>query len=214
LEGSVVDIASLSTTNRAGADSFSASAFREADFMAIMLAEITQQDPLDPADTSDMVKGMQQLQELANTQFEKYRKDIDWAQNLMGQTVTVGQANMTQNEYDSALERGLNPDRGFGTATGPVVYFRNVGESVWVRIGEYDYPIDNVQTVAPELLDETYFTNMASDLVGRQVGYIADDATFQEGVVEQISWDQYGMVSIHIDGEEIPFERLRAIGGS
>ena len=200
--------------NAANANPFNAadSGYREADFMAIMLAEITHQDPMNPSETSELVKGMQQLQELSNAKFEKYRQDLEWAQNVMGRTVTVGQVQMADAEYESHLERGLQPDRGFGTVNGPVTFFRNIGESVWVRIGDYDYPIDKIQTVAPEPLSETYFTGMADHLVGRKVGYMDDASQFQEGTVDEISWDESGNITVYVGNEGIAFERIRNIG--
>ena len=65
-------------------DSENSSAFREADFMAIMLAELSNQDPFEPAETAKLVENAQKLQELSNTRFERYRNDLRWAQDLIG----------------------------------------------------------------------------------------------------------------------------------
>ena len=81
----------------------SESQFREADFMAIMLSEITNLDPFEPANTAEMVQNMQKLQELANANFEKFRNDIRWAQDLVGNEVTVGKTFMSENEYQNHL---------------------------------------------------------------------------------------------------------------
>ncbi|MFW5844666.1 MAG: flagellar hook capping FlgD N-terminal domain-containing protein [Planctomycetota bacterium] len=187
-------------------------AFRSADFMAIMLSEITHQDPLDPADTNELVKGMQQLQELANTRFEKYRADVGWAQNLMGQTVVVGQSSMSEREYERLVERGLNPDRGFGTTEGTVSHFRTIDETVWVSIGEHDYPIDNVQTVTPPGLDDSRLSAMSDHLLGRNVGFLNDEGGIDRGAVERVSWDPDGNVYVQVNGLLVPFERIRSIG--
>ena len=72
--------------------------FREADFLAVMLTEITNQDPFQPTETAKMVEQMQQLQSLANSNYEKYRADIQWADSLVGKEITVTQVNMTTAE--------------------------------------------------------------------------------------------------------------------
>jgi hypothetical protein len=190
------------------------SVYRDADFMAIMLAEITQQDPMNPSETSELVKGMQQLQQLANSRYEKYRDDVSWGQNLMGQRVVAGQVSMGDAEYEAHVERGLAPDRGYGTVFGEVQFFRTVGESVWVRIGEKDYPIDNVQAVEPAAPQESYYTGIADQLLGRRVSFLDDEGEQQAGMVDELTWNEEGEVALLIGGHLVPFERIRSISGT
>ncbi|HYE06499.1 MAG TPA: flagellar hook capping FlgD N-terminal domain-containing protein, partial [Planctomycetota bacterium] len=97
--------------------------FREADFMKIMLSELSQQDPFEPQETSKIVEGMQKLQDLANSRFEKYRDDQRWAQDLVGKTVTAQQMILTDAEAEELVERGLAPGRGYASVDGKVDAF-------------------------------------------------------------------------------------------
>ncbi|MFW5829400.1 MAG: flagellar hook capping FlgD N-terminal domain-containing protein [Planctomycetota bacterium] len=202
-------------SNGAGAlgDMATSSAYRDADFMTIMLAEITKQDPLEPADTSELVKGMQQMQDLANARYEKFRADVGWAQNLMGQDVIVGQVALGEKELSALQERGLNPDTGFGTVQGPVSHFRSIEEQVWVSIGDHDYPIDNIQQVQPQRHDEAYFADIANSMLGHEVGYLDDNGELQLGVVDEVSWNGNNVI-MRIGDQAVGFDRLRSIARS
>ena len=83
---------------RGGAAETSQSAFRNADFLKIMLNELQNQNPLEPQDTGKLVENMQKLQDLANTTYSKFRNDIRWAQDLVGKSVEVQQVQGTPKE--------------------------------------------------------------------------------------------------------------------
>ncbi len=186
-------------------------AFRDADFLSIMLSELTNQDPMKPSETSEIVDGMRKLQELANAQYGKFRDDLKWGQDLMGQTVTANQANLTDEEYQEHLDRGLQPARGFGLVTGEVEHFRVIGQNVWVRIDDKDYQIDNIQTIVPDAGTNSQYAGLADSLLGRKVDYYTQGTGFGNGVVDRVSWDDDGAITLDVNGEEIPFESIRAV---
>lgn len=190
-----------------------ASAFRDADFLSIMLTEITNQDPLAPAETSKLVENMRQLQELANARFQKYRGDLTWAQNLVGQSVTVMQANVSESEAKILYERGLQPDVGYREVQGTIETYRVMGETVWLTIGGKDYPIDNLQRIEPAARDQSQLATLADSLLGRRVGWI-DPASnqFTRGRVDDIRWTTDGSVMLRVDGQDLPFDLVRSIG--
>jgi hypothetical protein len=187
-----------------------AQAFRNADFLKIMLSELSNQDPLSPQETSKIVENMQKLQELANTQYTKFRADISWAQQLMGQTVNVQQMMISEGERQQLVNAGLRPDVGFGNLDGEVTSFRQVGETVYVSIGEFDYPIDNVKQVRPQAQanDPDYLTGIAGNLLGRNVGYRLDDGTMAQGQVTHVGYDTAGEVVLNIAGQAIPYRNI------
>lgn len=188
----------------------SPSMFREADFMAIMLSEITNQDPFEPAETGEMVQNVQKLQELANSNFEKFRNDIRWAQDIVGKEVTAGQGYFSENEYQGLLERGIRADRGFGVVTGTISSYRVVGERVWVTIDDKDYEIDNVQQILPQEIDSMANTNLADSMLGKTVTWLTDNFELQSGTVERVSWNDDG-ISLIVDGDVVPFENIRGL---
>lgn len=188
------------------------SSFRQTDFLSIMLSEITHQDPFKPTETSKMVENMKMLQELANVQYQKFRDDIGWAQDLVGQTVTVQQVNVKPDEAMNLVERGITPDLGYGTVEGEVETYRTVGETVWVTIGGKDYPVDNVQRITPRGTDPATLAGVADSLLGRRATYLKDDGTTGTGTVSDVTWDDAGDITLTIGGQKIPFAAVRGLG--
>lgn len=207
-----MDIASVLNQGRGTAklDGDNSAAFREADFMAIMLSEITNQDPFEPTETAKMVENMQKLQELSNSKFEKFRDDIRWAQDLVGKDVTANQQFLTAEEQAGLEVRGVLPDPGFGLVDGQVDSYKVVGENVWVSIDGRDYPIDNVQQIKPPGEDTMGYANLADNLLGNEVTYIGADLTLQSGKVERVTWvgDE---INLTVDGEVIPFTSIKGL---
>ncbi len=187
--------------------------FREADFMKIMLAELSQQDPFEPQETSKIVEGMQKLQDLANSRFEKFRDDQRWAQDLVGKTVTAQEMILTDGEARALVERGLAPGRGYASVNGTVDAFRVHNETVYVEIEGKHYAIDNVRQVQPGGHDTRYLAELAQGLIGRRAGFIDDDGTKVEGLVTGIENDA-GAIKLSISGRKIDFERIIRIGAA
>lgn len=188
--------------------------FRDADFMKIMLSEITQQDPFKPQDTSTIVENMQKLQQLANSKYEKFRDDQKWARDLTGRSVTVQQAVLTEAERTAAVETGLNPDVGYQSVSGMVESYRVVGEAVWVQVAGKHYQIDNVKQIDPPQRDATYLAGISEGLLGRKVQYMpdGDPARREEGVVTAVSLREQGRITLTIGGKEVPMESMTRIG--
>ena len=111
LNSALTTSSQTSATSAANAQS---DAFRNADFLKIMLSELAHQDPMQPQETSKIVENMQKLQELANTQYTKFRADIGWGQQLMGKTVNVQQMMIGESEKQKLINAGVRPDVGYG----------------------------------------------------------------------------------------------------
>lgn len=198
-----------SSTSSGGLIDAQAQAFRNADFLKIMLSELANQDPMKPQETSKIVENMQKLQELANTQYTKFRADIQWGQQLLGKTVNVQQMMISEGEKQKLLNTGVRPDVGFGNLDGKVTSFRQVGETVYVTIGDHDYPIDNVKQVRPESgNDPDYLADIAGNLLGRTVGYRLDDGTMSQGRVTHVGYDTAGAVMLNINGLAVPYRNM------
>jgi hypothetical protein len=188
--------------------------FRDADFMQILLSEITHQDPFKPQDSQQIVEGMQKLQELANSRFEKTRDDQRWARDLVGSSVTVQQAQLQEGEVQSLRERGINPAVGFLTDSGRVESFRIIGETVWLRIDSQDYRIDNVRQIDPPRTDGSALTGMAN-VLGRRVRWdAAGESPSGSGVVTSMSIGDDGQVMLDIGNNRIPLSRVKGISVS
>lgn len=212
-----------STASSAGSTaSGMAKAFRQADFLKIMLTEITNQNPMDPTDTSKMVDGMQKLQELANTTYQKYRSDITWAQNLVGKSVNVQQSSLTEAEKKALVDKGVNVDVGYGSVDGTVTSFRMVEETVYVTVQPADptatakeYPIDNVKQITPDARDPSVLANVAGNLLGRKADYWGASATDRaSGTVSDVSWGSDGEILLTIGGKQVPYSHLVGISSA
>lgn len=212
----------ISAINKSGSSSSSTgasdgvqSAFRTADFLQVMLSELKSQDPMSPQDTSKIVENMQKLQELANTQYTKFRNDVRWAQDLMGQQVNVQQqGGLDEKAIADLSSRGLTPDVGFANKAGSVSSYKVIGEMVYVQVGGFDYPIDNVKQVTPKTQDPNTLAGIANNLMGRSVGYKDSTGTSQQGTVTAVGWASDGSgVQLEINGGKatIPYSGITAI---
>jgi len=184
-------------------------AFRDADFMKILLAEVTQQDPFKPQETAKIVEGMQKLQELANSRFEKFRDDQRWARDLIGNQITVQQSQHSAVEVQALREKGINPDIGFQSVSGTVERYRIVDETVWIAVGGKDYPIDNVRQIDPPAQDGGVLATTAASMLGHLVRYRDEDGvTLREGLATSVGFGSSGGIDITIDGERVPLSRI------
>jgi flagellar hook assembly protein FlgD len=205
-------INSASTNNTSSATTDSASAFRNADFLKIMMTEITHQSPLDPSDTGKLVDNVQKLQELANTTFQKFRADITWGQQLVGQTVSVLQQPLTPAEKQSQLDKGLKPDVGFKQIVGKVSSYRIVDQKVYLTVGDKDYPMDNVKQIVPDSQQSQYLANMADQLLGKSVAYLDAKGLPASGKVTSVQYDKDSNLMLEIDKNSVNFNKVTQIG--
>jgi hypothetical protein len=210
----------IAGTTAAGSSSNSAAAkanqqaFGSADFLSIMLSEITNQDPLNPSDTSKMVESMRQLQVLANTASEKFRADVTWAQQMVGQMVNVTQVMATPEQQQDMKDVGLNPDVGYGNKDIRIDGFRVIDQTVWVQAQDgKQYPIDNIKQVLNNRFDTDALAEISNRLLGMRVGYLSgtDGTTRKEGVVTGVGYDSDGKINLAVDGGYIRYDDVIAI---
>ena len=198
--------------NTPSAATDSTSAFRNADFLKIMMTEITHQNPLDPSDTGKLVDNVQKLQDLANTTFQKYRDDITWGQQLIGQTVSVLQQALSPAEKQSQLDKGLKPDVGFAQVAGKVTSYRTVDQKVYVTVGDKDYPMDNVKQIVPDGQHSQYLATMADQLLGKNVAFINTAGVQTSGKVTSVKYDAESNLLLEVGSESVNFNKVTQIG--
>lgn len=209
-------ISPLNTATTGGSTSASQTlgAFRDADFLKIMLSELTNQDPFQPQETGKLVENVQKLQELANTTYQKFRSDLSWAQQLMGQTVSVQQQAISPEEKQALLDKGIHPDVGYQQVNGKVTSFRVIDQSVYLTIGEKDYPMDNVKQIVPDGQHSEYLATMANQLLGKDVAYRTDQGDLQHGAVTSVKYDKNGSLMLEVGGQAVQFSQVTQIGVS
>ena len=212
----MVDFSALNSNQGLGTASSTggqSQAFREADFLAIMLTEVTNQDPLQPQETAQLVENMQKLQELANTNYEKFRSDLDWAQNLVGRQITVQQQSIDDTEVEQLQERGINPDPGFLEVNGKVDTYKVIGESVWVTVNGSDYPVDNIRQIQPDQQNPDRLVEVGASLIGRRVDYTHPVTGEPDSArVDDVSWGEGDDIILTISGQRVSLSALQRIG--
>ena len=210
-------VSSLAGTTTLGATGSSSKAnqqaFGSADFLAIMLSEITNQDPLNPSDTSKMVESMRQLQSMANTTNEKNRADITWAQQMVGSMVNVTQVVATEAERSSLINYGLVPDVGYANKDIRVEGFRVVNQEVWIESSDgKNYPIDNVKQVLNSRFDTTALAETSNRLLGMKVSYLSDNkGARKDGVVTSVDYNSDGAITLAVNGGYVRYDDIVAI---
>jgi flagellar hook assembly protein FlgD len=190
----------------------SVSAFRNADFLKIMLSELQNQDPLQPQETGKLVENVQKLQDLANSTYQKYRSDLTWAQQLMGNEVRVQQQPLSEDERRRQVDQGLRPDVGYGSVTGRVSSFRTINQTVYVTINDKDYPMDNIKQLVPQQNDSSHLADMADRLLGKQVAWLNDNGEPQGGTASAVKFASDGSVLVQVGNQAVPFDRITQIG--
>lgn len=204
-------VTSSSSSSSATGSNDIMSAFRSADFLKILLTEVTNQNPLEPQDSSKMVESMQKLQELANTTYQKFRGDIDWAQNMIHQTVSVQQSALDPKEEEALKNKGLKPDVGFQQVQGVVTSFRVVDQTVYVTVKDKDYPIDNVKQIVPDTANGGYLASMADQLLGKNVVFKSQNGN-SSGQVTAVMTEADGSLSLEVGGKKVPYNDVVQIG--
>lgn len=198
--------------NSSSAPADSTSAFRNADFLKIMMTEITNQNPLDPQDTGKLVENVQKLQDLANTTYQKFRADLTWGQQLIGQTVSVVQQALSPAEKQAQLDKGLKPDVGYAQVSGKVSSYRTVDQKVFITVGDKDYPMDNVKQIVPEGQQSQYLATMADQLLGKTVAYLNDKNEKVSGKVTSIKYDKDANLMLEVGSKTVNFNKVTQIG--
>lgn len=187
-------------------------AFRNADFLKIMLSEVTNQSPLDPQDTSKLVENMQKLQELANTTYAKFRADVGWAQDLMGKNVSVSQQALSPQEKEKLVNKGLRPDVGYQQVSGSVEGFRVVDQVVYVSVKGKDYPVDQIRQIVPQAQSDAHLAEVANQMLGRQVVYTGEDGKPAHGTVKSVRWGEGSDIKLDVEGQSVSFAKVLQIG--
>jgi flagellar hook assembly protein FlgD len=216
LDPSTLPPTSSTTASGAAAATATSAALQNANFMQIMLAEITTQDPTQPEDTSQMVQEMESMQQLANTQAQAYQNNLKFAQQMIGQQVNVQEQQLDATDLATQQSEGLNPNVGSGTVNGTVTSFKDINQSVYVTVGGYDYPIANVTQVMPATNNPSTLSTVAQQMLGTTVGWTTpatstSAASSSSGVVTGVSFDNNGNVQLNVGSTIVPYSAITQI---
>ncbi len=114
------------------------------DFLELMIAELQNQDPLEPADNSQLLQQISQIREISSSDSLvnalssiKTGQDVATASQLIGKKVT---ALSKQNEEVEGIVDRVTMAAGAGD--GP--------RELLVHVGNFEIPLDNIREIIPE----------------------------------------------------------------
>ncbi len=114
------------------------------DFLELMIAELQNQDPLEPADNSQLLQQISQIREISSSDSLvnalssiKTGQDVATASQLIGTKVT---ALSKQNEEVEGIVDRVTMAAGAGD--GP--------RELLVHVGNFEIPLDNIREIIPE----------------------------------------------------------------
>jgi flagellar basal-body rod modification protein FlgD len=166
-------------------------------FYKLLMAEMSNQDPLDPMSNTDFISQMANFTSLQVQQEALYFNNANYAQSMAGKTVIVARSTGS----------------GLDVETGVVSRVNFTGGQFQVTVNGKDYPIKNVM----EVLDGNHGVTGGSDgafatsLIGKYVtvGWLDAQgrARQEEGFVERIEIDK-GVISVIIDKLSYPLNSV------
>ncbi|MDR0223356.1 MAG: flagellar hook capping protein [Oscillospiraceae bacterium] len=169
-------------------------------FYKLLIAEMANQDPLEPMSNTEFVSQMASFTSLQVQQDALYYSNANYAQSMVGKTVIV------------AADTG----KGFKVESGKVTKVDFSGGQFEMTVNGQPYSLKNVM----EIVDESYGVAAGNDgayatsLIGKYVtvGLVKDDgaAVVETGTVERVEIKD-GEISIIIGGVAYPLYSVAKI---
>ena len=161
-------------------------------FYKLLMAEMSNQDPLEPMSNTEFISQMASFTALQVQQEALHYNNSNYAQSLVGKTVIVARST----------------GKGLDIKSGPVERVNFTGGQFAITVAGDEFPLKNVM----EVLDggfglaSTADSAFATSLIGKLVTVAASDgitAVLEEGIVSHIEIKD-GEVSVIIDGLAYP----------
>ena len=111
------------------------------EFLNLMIAELQNQDPLNPMDNSEMLQQLSQMRSIGAT--DKLTKTLDAV--LLGQNITTA-SSMIGKEITALTDDGSNVQ---GVVDRVTVASNDDGGGVRIHIGDVDISLSNVREILP-----------------------------------------------------------------
>ena len=104
-------------------------------FFQLLVAEMSKQDPLEPMSNTEFISQMANFTALSAQKDALYYQNANYAQSLVGKTVTVAKASAGKDELK--------------TESGVVTSMRLSGKTFNIRVNGQDYTLANIMEVLP-----------------------------------------------------------------
>ena len=167
-------------------------------FYQLLIAEMSNQDPLDPMSNTDFISQMAAFTSLQVQQEALYYNNSNYASSLAGKTVIVA--------------RSTGGD-GLDVQNGVVERVNFSGGEFKITVNGKEYPLKNIMEVLDGSSGKTGGDDgaFATSLIGKYVtvGWTnSNNVAFkEEGLVERVEIDK-GIISIVIDNKSYPLQAV------
>ena len=148
-------------------------------FFTLLMAEMSNQDPLEPTSNTEFISQLANFTALQNSSNTLYYNTVSYAASLAGKTVTVA----------TAKSNGKGLDIDTGVVTGVDI---SDGNNIEITVNGKRYLLSNVMNVA-DTSAGTYSSGSdgayAVSLIGKRVTLVAateDGGIVEEGIVDSI----------------------------
>ena len=169
-------------------------------FFTLLMAEMTNQDPLEPTSNTEFLSQLANFTALQNSSNTLYYNTVSYAASLAGKTVTVA----TQDG-----RKGLKVDTG--VVTGVDI---SDNTNIEITVNGKRYLLSNVMNVANPSASGTYGSGgdgaYAVSLIGKKVTLLADAEgakILDEGVVDHIEVED-GVYRVVVNGLSYPLDTI------
>jgi flagellar basal-body rod modification protein FlgD len=170
-------------------------------FFQLLVAEMSNQDPMAPMSNTEFISQMASFTSLQAQKDALYYQNANYAQSLVGKTVTVATVNGTDLLTDSGVVTSMNLSNG----------------EFNVKVNGNSYALQNVMEVMPTsnpLVASAADGFYAASMIGKYVTAVSQDATgaavVDAGIVSQVELNGSD-VSVIINGIAYPISDVTRI---
>jgi hypothetical protein len=221
-----VSSTSLGVTGTRGTQTESSDAFSNVDmdeFIQLMIAELQNQDPMNPMDNTQMLQQISQIREIGSN--DKLSETLEsvllgqnmaTANNMIGQTITALDDDATTfvGTVDHvAIEDGV--PKLLAIETIPEHLDEETNKIVAEQTIEHTVSLKNISQVLPDNEDTAMLAeklSAASSLVGRTIIGVTDGSQVVTGTVDQIALED-GAVKLTVGDNVIDMENVTHVVG-
>jgi len=172
-------------------------AFSMENFFTLLMAEMSNQDPLEPMSNTEFISQLANFTALKAQQDALYYQNANYAQSLVGKTVTVATMAGSKLNTDSGIVTSMSLSEG----------------SFMVKVNGKDYALSNIMEVLPSHNPYTITGNdgaYATSLIGKKVTVVGKDEAgrniIENGVVSRIEiMDNQINLIMDIEGKELAY---------
>lgn len=177
-------------------------------FLSLLVAEMTNQDPLEPTSNTEFITQMAQFSQLQYLQDSSSYSMSNYASSLVGKTVTVSKMDGTEKV----------------STTGVVTEVKKIGDEFKIVVNGVNFDLKNIQSIADtntvsKPSDNTNIGELiakASSMIGlyaeasKKTGENGETVKKTEGFIESVKVKD-GAVKVVIGGEEYSLDEITEV---